>query len=67
MSFSGILGGKVPVVDDVLSSHEQEVCPINSFDENGIEFEFQQWAHSQNKGVLHVEGYDYEEFPDEIM
>ena len=35
------LGGKVPVVDDVLSSHEQEVYPTNSLDENCIEFEFQ--------------------------
>ena len=25
------------------------------------------WAHSQNKGVLHIEGYNYEEFFDEIM
>ena len=24
-------------------------------------------AISENKGVLHCEGYDYEEFPDEIM
>ena len=35
------LGGKVPVVDDVLSSHEQEIYPTTSLDENGIEFEFQ--------------------------
>ena len=32
---------KVPVVDDVLSSHEQEIHPATSFDENCIEFEFQ--------------------------
>ena len=38
---SGNLGGKVPVVDDVLSSHEQEIYPITSLDENCIEFEFQ--------------------------
>ena len=31
----------VPVVDDVLSSHEQEICPTTSLDENTIEFEFQ--------------------------
>ena len=38
---SGNLGGKVPVVDDVLSSHEQEISPTTSLDENCIEFEFQ--------------------------
>ena len=37
----GNLGGKVPVVDDVLSSHEHEIYPTNSLDENCIEFEFQ--------------------------
>ena len=31
---------KVPVVDDVLSSHEQEIS-TTSLDENSIEFEFQ--------------------------
>ena len=35
------LGGKIPVVDDVLSSHEQEIYPTTSLDENCIEFEFQ--------------------------
>ena len=40
-AISGNLGGKVPVVDDVLSSHEQEVYPTTSLDENCIEFEFQ--------------------------
>ena len=38
---SGNLGGKVPVVDDVLSSHEQQIYPTTSLDENSIEFEFQ--------------------------
>ena len=37
----GNLGGKVPIVDDVLSSHEQETYPTTSLDENCIEFEFQ--------------------------
>ena len=37
----GNLGGKVPVVDDVLSSHEQQIYPTTSLDENCIEFEFQ--------------------------
>ena len=44
MAVSGNLRGKVPVVDvvdDVLSSHEQEIYPTTSFDENCIEFEFQ--------------------------
>ena len=35
------LAGKVPIVDDVLSSHEQEIYPTTSLDENCIEFEFQ--------------------------
>ena len=34
-------GVKVPVVDDVLSSHEQEICLTTSLDEKSIEFEFQ--------------------------
>ena len=41
MAVSGNLGGKVPVVDDVFSSHEQEIYPTTSLDENCIEFEFQ--------------------------
>ena len=41
MAVSGNLGGKVPVVDDVLSSNEQEIYPTTSLDENCIEFEFQ--------------------------
>ena len=39
--FLEILQGKVPVVDDVLSSHVQEICPTTSLDGNCIEFEFQ--------------------------
>ena len=41
VAVSGNLGGKVPNVDDVLSSHEQEIYPTTSLDENCIEFEFQ--------------------------
>ena len=41
VAVSGNLGGKVPIVDDVLSSHEQEIYPTTSLGENGIEFEFQ--------------------------
>ena len=37
----GKLGGKVPVVDDVLSFHEQEIHITSSLDENCIDFEFQ--------------------------
>ena len=33
-------GGEVPVVNDVLSSHEQEISPTTSLDENCTEFEF---------------------------
>ena len=41
VAVSGNLGGKVPIVDDVLSSNEQEIYPTTSIDENCIEFEFQ--------------------------
>ena len=41
VAVSGNLGGKVPIVEDVLSSHEQEIYPTTSLDENCIEFEFQ--------------------------
>ena len=41
MPVSGTLGGKVPIVDDVLSSHEQKIYPTTSLDENCIEFAFQ--------------------------
>ena len=41
VAVSGNLGGKVPVVDDVVSSHQQEFYPTTSLDENCIEFEFQ--------------------------
>ena len=41
MAVSGNPGGKVSVVDDVLSSHEHEIYPTTSLVENCIEFEFQ--------------------------
>ena len=41
MAVSGNLGGKVPIVDDFQSSHEQEIYLTTSPDENCIEFEFQ--------------------------
>ena len=41
VAVSGNLGGKVPIVDDVLFSQEQEIYPTTSLDENCIEFEFQ--------------------------
>ena len=41
VAVSGNLGGKVPIVDDVLSSHEKEIYSTTSLDENCIEFEFQ--------------------------
>ena len=34
VAVSGNVGGKVPIVDDVLSSHEQEFYPNTSLDEN---------------------------------
>ena len=41
VTVSGNLGGKVPVVDDVLSSHEQEIYPTTSLEGKCIAFEFQ--------------------------
>ena len=41
VAVSGNPGVKVPVVDDVLSSHEQEIYPTTSLDENSSKFEFQ--------------------------
>ena len=41
VAVSGSVGGKVPVVGDVLSSHEQQIYPTTSLNENSIEFEFQ--------------------------
>ena len=41
VAVSGNLCGKVPVLDDVLSSYEQQVYPTTSQDENRVEFEFQ--------------------------
>ena len=40
VAVSGNPGVKVPFVDRVLSSHEQEIYPTTSLDENSIEFEF---------------------------
>ena len=41
VTVSGNHGGKVPVVDNVLLSHEQDFYPKTSLDENCIVFEFQ--------------------------
>ena len=41
MAVSGNLGGKVQVVDDVLSSQEQKIYLTTSLYENCIEFDFQ--------------------------
>ena len=41
VAVSGNLGGNIPIVDDRLSSHEQEIYANTSLDENCIEFEFQ--------------------------
>ena len=45
VSGNGNVGGKVPIVDHVLSSHEQENYPNTSLDENCIEFEFQTYRN----------------------
>ena len=41
MAVSGNLRGKVPFVDDVLSSHEQKILPTTSLDGNCIKFGIQ--------------------------
>ena len=41
VAVSGNPAVKVPVLDDMLSSHEQENYPTTSLDENSIEFELQ--------------------------
>ena len=41
VAVSGNLGGKVPIVDDVMSSHEQKFYPTVTLYQNCIEFEFQ--------------------------
>ena len=41
VAVSGTLGGKVPVVDDVLSSHKQDFYPTKSVNENCIDFELE--------------------------
>ena len=41
VAVSGNPRGKVPVVDNVLSSHEQKNSPITSLDENFKEFKVQ--------------------------
>ena len=41
VAVSGNLGGKVPVVEDVFSSHEQEIHPTISLDEKCMKFAVQ--------------------------
>ena len=41
MATSGLLGGKIPVYDNGVLSHEQEISPTTSLDKFCIEFEFQ--------------------------
>ena len=41
VAVSGKLRWKIPIVDDVLSSHEQEIYPNTSLNENCVVFEFQ--------------------------
>ena len=53
-------GDKVPVVDDVLSSHEQENYPTTSLDENCIEFEIQQGSELLRWFETDVLGFEVE-------
>ena len=70
MAVSGNLRGKFPILDDVLSSHEQEIYPTTSLDENCIEFEFQRdrnyyvdFRHSLLALKLkHVKGLGYDTY-----
>ena len=41
VAVSGNLGGKIPIVNDVLSSHEQKIYRTTSLEEKCIDFEFQ--------------------------
>ena len=41
MAVSGNLGGKIPVVDNVLAYHEQDIYTTTSLDSNFEQFEFQ--------------------------
>ena len=45
VAVSGTPDGKVPVVDNVLFSHEQEIYPTTLLDEYNIEFEFQTYRN----------------------
>ena len=61
VAVSGNLGGKVPLVDAVLSSHEQEIYPSTSLDENCIEFEFQKIGNCyDNSRKTYLRGFESE-------
>ena len=70
VTVSGNLGGKVPLVDDVLFSQEQKDCAITSIDENCMEFEFQtDWHYyvDLRKSYLasklnHIKSFGYENY-----
>ena len=70
VAVSGNLGGKVPFVDVVRSSHEQEIYPTTSLDENSIEFEFQTdrnyYVHLRQSFLALklkvVKGHDYDTY-----
>ena len=49
LAVSRKIGPKVPVANDILGSHEKEIYPTTSCDENCIEFEFQT---DRNKNVV---------------
>ena len=59
VAVSGNLGGKVPVVNNVLSSHEREIYPTTPLSENCIEFDFQT-GRNYYVDLKHVLGFETE-------
>ena len=58
VAVSGNPGVKVPVVDDVLSSHEQEIYPTTSLDENSLEFDLRQSYLALKTKLFEGRGFD---------
>ena len=54
------LRGKVPVVDDVLSSHEQQIFPTTSLHGSRIGFEFQTDLNYLKWFETHLFGFEIE-------
>ena len=68
VAISENFGGKVLVVDNILSSHEQKIYPNTSLDENRIEFEFRRYRNCYVKlrqtylALKIVEGQGYKTY-----